>query len=73
MTDTTQPSRAQINEWMRDAGWQNIDIRQADLDKVERVVRAALAATSERFEQMHASGDVWITTIAAAKLVAPHP
>lgn len=37
------PERAQINKWMQDAGWQNSAIRQADLDKVERIVRAALA------------------------------
>lgn len=39
-------TRAQINDLMSDAGWQNSAIRQVDLPKVERVVRAALAAAS---------------------------
>ena len=33
-------TRPQINQMMADAGWQNSAIRQADLDKVEKVVRA---------------------------------
>lgn len=32
-------TRGQINDLMSDVGWQNTAIRQADLDKVERVVR----------------------------------
>ena len=32
-------TRQQINDMMRDAGWQNSAIRQADLDNVERIVR----------------------------------
>lgn len=40
-----QPTRFQINAAMQDAGWQNSAIRQADLDKVERVVRIFLTAT----------------------------
>lgn len=43
------PTRAQVNAWMAEAGWQNSAIRQADLDKVERVVRAAVAAEHERW------------------------
>lgn len=37
-------TRPQINQMMADAGWQNSAIRQADLDKVEKVVRAVEAA-----------------------------
>ena len=37
-------TRQQINQMMADAGWQNSAIRQADLDKVEKVVRAIEAA-----------------------------
>lgn len=33
-------TRQQINQMMADAGWQNSAIRQADLDKVEKVARA---------------------------------
>lgn len=33
-------TRSQINQMMSDAGWQNSAIRQADLDKVEKVARA---------------------------------
>lgn len=40
------PTRAQINDWMTDAGWQNSAMRQADLDRVERVVLAALSRAS---------------------------
>lgn len=42
------PTRDQVNAWMAEVGWQNSAIRQADLDKVERVVRAAVAAERER-------------------------
>lgn len=42
------PERAQVNAWMAEAGWQNSAIRQADFGKVERVVRAAVAAERER-------------------------
>lgn len=42
------PTRAQVNAWMAEAGWQNSAIRQADLDKVDQVVRAAVAAERER-------------------------
>ena len=42
---TTPPQRKplmrqHINQMMADAGWQNSAIRQADLDKVEKVARA---------------------------------
>jgi hypothetical protein len=37
-------TRQQINQMMADAGWQNSAIRQADLDKVEKVARAIEAA-----------------------------
>lgn len=33
-------TRQQINQMMADAGWQNSAIRQANLDKVEKVARA---------------------------------
>ncbi len=36
-------TRATINQMMENAGWQNSSIRQADLDKVEKVVRAVEA------------------------------
>jgi len=48
LTDGLGPTRQQVNAWMADAGWQNSAIRQADLDKVERVARAAVAAERER-------------------------
>jgi hypothetical protein len=38
----------QINQMMADAGWQNSAIRQADLDKVEKLVRTV--------EQAHGIG-----------------
>lgn len=38
----------QINLWMADAGWQSSAMRQADLDKVERVVMVAVAAERDR-------------------------
>ena len=43
-------TRQQINQMMADAGWQNSAIRQADLDKVEKVARAieALVRADER-------------------------
>jgi hypothetical protein len=41
-------SRWKIDELMRDAGWQNSTIRQADLDKVEKVVRAVEQALKEK-------------------------
>lgn len=37
-------TRTQINQIMADAGWQNSAIRQADLNKVEKAVRAIEAA-----------------------------
>jgi hypothetical protein len=37
-------ARWKIDDLMRDAGWQNSAIRQADLGKVEKVVRAIEAA-----------------------------
>ncbi len=37
----------QVNEWMKDSGWQNSAIRQADLEKVARVVLLAQAAERE--------------------------
>ena len=37
-------TRQHINQMMADAGWQNSAIRQADLDKVEKVARAIEAA-----------------------------
>lgn len=40
--------RWKIDELMRDAGWQNSAIRQADLDKVEKVVRAVEQALKEK-------------------------
>jgi hypothetical protein len=36
-------TRATISQMMYTAGWQNSSIRQADLDKVEKVVRAVEA------------------------------
>jgi hypothetical protein len=43
-------TRQQINQMMADAGWQNSAIRQADLDKVEKVARAIEAAHSIKGE-----------------------
>jgi len=43
-------TRAKINAWMMEAGWQNSSIRQVDLEKVEKVVRAALAAVPQAAE-----------------------
>ena len=40
--------RWKIDELMRDAGWQNSALRQADLDKVEKVVRAVEQALKEK-------------------------
>ena len=40
--------RWKIDELMRDAGWQNSTIRQADLDKVEKVVRAVEQALKKK-------------------------
>lgn len=41
-------TRLQINQMMSDAGWQNSAIRQADLDKVEKVARAIEAKLKEK-------------------------
>ncbi len=52
MKDTraeTFSDRVQVNAWMREAGWQNSEIRQADLDKVCKVVDAALAEERKRW------------------------
>lgn len=40
--------RQQINQMMADAGWQNSALRQADLDKVEKVARAIEAKLKEK-------------------------
>jgi hypothetical protein len=47
-TDQEPMSRWKIEELMRDAGWQNSALRQADLDKVEKVVRAVEQALKEK-------------------------
>ena len=63
------PSREQINAWMADAGWQNSAMRQADLDKVERVVRVAVAAEIEALrkdaEKAHREAREWRENFAA--------
>jgi hypothetical protein len=41
-------ARWKIDELMYNAGWQNSAIRQADLDKVEKVVRAVEAKLKEK-------------------------
>jgi hypothetical protein len=46
--DQEPVARWKIDELMRDAGWQNSAIRQADLDKVEKVVRAVEQALKEK-------------------------
>ena len=44
VVDRASLTRHDINKLMADAGWQNSALRQADLDGVERVIRAIEAA-----------------------------
>lgn len=45
-------NRSEINQWMQDAGWQNSSIRQADFEKVCRVVSAATAPLLKRIAEL---------------------
>lgn len=48
------PTTAQVAAWMRDAGWQNSALLQADLSAVTKVVRAALAQPAEPVSEIEA-------------------